>query len=271
VTHSRPTILRLLDERGLSPSRALGQNFVADPNTVRKIARLAEVGPGEVAIEIGPGLGSLTLALVETGAEVIAVEIDRHLIAPLEEVLQGTGARVVNGDALAVDFGQILGGRNGVLVANLPYNVSVPLVMRILEEVPAVTSMVIMVQREVGERLVAPAGAEAYGAVSAKVAYFAHGGVVGRVPAAVFVPRPKVESVLVRLVRHTPPASCVDVEPSKLFGLIKQAFSQRRKMLRSTLRGQIDEQGFLEAGVDGQRRAESLTLDEFASLARQLP
>ena len=270
MTHSRPTILRLLEERGLSPSRALGQNFVADPNTVRKIARLAEVGVGDIAIEIGPGLGSLTLALVETGAEVIAVEIDRHLISPLESVLEGTGARVIHGDALTVDFAQILGGRSAALVANLPYNVSVPVVMRLLEEVPEITSMVIMVQREVGERLVAKAGTEAYGAVSAKVAYFAEGGVVGRVPAAVFVPRPKVESVLVRLVRHAPPASCEGVDPAKLFGLIKQAFSQRRKMLRSTLRGQIDEQGFAAAQIDGQRRAESLNLDEFASLARQL-
>jgi len=261
--------LRLLDERGLSPSRALGQNFVADPNTVRKIARLAQVGPGDVAIEIGPGLGSLTLALVETGAEVVAVEIDRHLIDPLEAVLEGTGARVIHADALSVDFAELLGDRSAALVANLPYNVSVPVVMRILEEFPQITSMVIMVQREVGERLVAPAGSEAYGAVSVKVAYFAHGSVVGRVPASVFVPKPNVESVLVRLVRHEPPLSCVGVQPTVLFGLIKQAFSQRRKMLRSTLRGQLNEQGFLDANIDGQRRAESLTLDEFASLARQ--
>ncbi len=270
MTHSRPTILRLLDERGLSPSRALGQNFVADPNTVRKIARLAEIGPGDLAIEIGPGLGSLTLALAETGADVVAVEIDRHLIAPLEEVLEGTSARVVHGDALTVNFTEILGGRQAALVANLPYNVSVPVVMRILEEVPEISSLVIMVQREVGERLVAKASSEAYGAVSAKVAYFAHGAVVGRVPAAVFVPKPKVESVLVRLVRHDPPPSCEGLNSAKLFGLIKQGFSQRRKMLRSTLRGQLSEQDFAAASIDGQRRAESLTLDEFASLARQL-
>jgi 16S rRNA (adenine1518-N6/adenine1519-N6)-dimethyltransferase len=248
----------------------LGQNFVADPNTVRKIARLAKVGAGDLVIEIGPGLGSLTLALVETGAEVIAVEIDRHLIVPLEHVLEGTGARVVHGDALTVNFTEILDGRRAVLVANLPYNVSVPVVMRVLEAVPEISSMVIMVQREVGERLVANAGTESYGAVSAKVAYFAHGSVVGRVPASVFVPRPKVESVLVRLDRHEPPASCAGVSEAALFALIKQAFSQRRKMLRSTLRGQLDEAAFHSAAIDGQRRAESLTLDEFARLAAQL-
>ncbi len=271
MTHSRPTILRLLEERGLSPSRALGQNFVADPNTVRKIARLAEIGEGDLVIEIGPGLGSLTLALAETGARVIAIEIDRHLVGPLEEVLLDTTARVVHADAMTVDVADLLMGEEATLVANLPYNVSVPLVMRILEEVPQISSMVIMVQREVGERLVAPPRAEAYGAVSAKVAYFAHGSVVGKVPAAVFVPKPNVESVLIRLVRHTPPASCEGVEPEVLFDLIRRAFAQRRKMLRSTLKQLLGPEDFLAAGVEGSRRAEELSLDEFAALARCLP
>jgi 16S rRNA (adenine1518-N6/adenine1519-N6)-dimethyltransferase len=269
VTHSRPGILELLDRHGLSPSRALGQNFVADPNTVRRIVRFAEVTSDTTVIEIGPGLGSLTLALAETGATVVAVEIDRHLIPVLTDVLAGTAATVVHADALEVDFRSLIGAGPATLVANLPYNVSVPLVMRILEEFPEITSLLVMVQREVGERLVAPPRSEAYGAVSVKVAYFAHGSVVARVPASVFVPRPNVESVLVRLIRHEVPAAAQGVAPSRLFDLIKQAFGQRRKMLRSTLKGLLDDAAFDRAGVAGTRRAEELGLDEFAALARE--
>jgi len=269
VTHSRPQILELLDRHGLSPSRALGQNFVADPNTVRRIVRLAEVTSDSTVIEIGPGLASLTLALVETGATVYAVEIDRHLIPVLTDVLAGTGATVVHADALHVDFRSLIGTGPATLVANLPYNVSVPLVMRILEDFPEITSLLVMVQREVGERLVAPPRSEAYGAVSVKVAYFAHGSVVARVPASVFVPRPNVESVLVRLVRHEVPTAAEGVDPSRLFDLIKQAFGQRRKMLRSTLKGLLDDAAFDRASVAGTRRAEELGLDEFAALTRE--
>ncbi len=269
MTHSRPGILELLDRHGLSPSRALGQNFVADPNTVRRIVRFAEVTSDTTVIEIGPGLGSLTLALAETGATVVAVEIDRHLIPVLTDVLAGTAATVVHADALEVDFRSLIGAGPATLVANLPYNVSVPLVMRILEEFPEITSLLVMVQREVGERLVAPPRSEAYGAVSVKVAYFAHGSVVARVPASVFVPRPNVESVLVRLIRHEVPAAAQGVAPSRLFDLIKQAFGQRRKMLRSTLKGLLDDAAFDRAGVAGTRRAEELGLDEFAALARE--
>ena len=269
MTHSRPGILELLDRHGLSPSRALGQNFVADPNTVRRIVRFAEVTSDTTVIEIGPGLGSLTLALAETGATVVAVEIDRHLIPVLTDVLAGTAATVVHADALEVDFRSLIGAGPATLVANLPYNVSVPLVMRILEEFPEITSLLVMVQREVGERLVAPPRSEAYGAVSVKVAYFAHGSVVARVPASVFVPRPNVESVLVRLIRHEVPAAAQGVAPSRLFDLIKQAFGQRRKMLRSTLKGLLDDAAFDRAGVAGTRRAEELGLEEFAALARE--
>ena len=269
MTHSRPGILELLDRHGLSPSRALGQNFVADPNTVRRIVRFAEVTSDTTVIEIGPGLGSLTLALAETGATVVAVEIDRHLIPVLTDVLAGTAATVVHADALEVDFRSLIGAGPATLVANLPYNVSVPLVMRILEEFPEITSLLVMVQREVGERLVAPPRSEAYGAVSVKVAYFAHGSVVARVPASVFVPKPNVESVLVRLIRHEVPAAAQGVAPSRLFDLIKQAFGQRRKMLRSTLKGLLNDAAFDRAGVAGTRRAEELGLDEFAALARE--
>src|SRR5205085_10488250 len=184
MTLSRPQIRRLLDENGLRPSRARGQNFVADPNTVRRIARLADVGPGDRVIEIGAGLGSLTLALAETGAAVTAVEVDRGLVPLLRSLVEPAGVTVIEADAMRLDWSALLGDGPWVLVANLPYNVATPLVADLLDGVPAITRMLVMVQREVGERLAATAGADAYGAVSVKVAYWATAAVVGRVPAS---------------------------------------------------------------------------------------
>src|SRR4051794_40529705 len=192
--------MALLAEHGISPSRALGQNFVVDPNTVRRIARLAGVGPGDHVVEIGPGLGSLTLALAETGASVTAVEIDAHLVPVLEEVLADADVRLVHADAFTVDWHSLLAGAPAwTLVANLPYNVATPLVLDLLHAVPAIGSMLVMVQREVGERLAAGVGDKAYGIPSVKVAYWATAQLAGKVPALVFVPQPKVESVLVRI------------------------------------------------------------------------
>jgi 16S rRNA (adenine1518-N6/adenine1519-N6)-dimethyltransferase len=215
VTLSGADIAQLLSAHGLRPSRALGQNFVTDPNTVRRIARLAGAGPETPVLEIGAGLGSLTLALAETGAEVVAVEADRHLVPVLRTVVEGTGVEVVEGDALELDLAGLLAARHPgpwSLVANLPYNVATPLVLRTLTEVPAVAHLLVMVQREVGERMAAAAGEDPYGAVSVRVAYFARAEVVGRVPASVFLPRPRVESVLVRLERRPEPA--VDPDPA---------------------------------------------------------
>ncbi len=173
----------------LNPSRALGQNFVGDANTVRRIARLAEVGAGDRVVEIGPGLGSLTLALLETGAAVTAVEMDRFLIPVLRQMVEPKGATVVHADALEVDWPALLGNEPGwVLVANLPYNVATPLVLKVLDEAPMVQRLLVMVQREVGERLAATPGSKAYGAVSVKVAWSATASVVGKVPPTVFVP-----------------------------------------------------------------------------------
>ncbi len=237
MTHSRPVVRELLASRGLAPRRDLGQNFVADPNTVRRIAHLAGVGAGDRVVEIGAGLGSLTLALAETGATVTAVEVDRGLAAALREVVAGVeGITVVEADAMTLDWPALLGapgpdGGDWVLVANLPYNVATPLVADLLDDVPAIGRMLVMVQREVGERLVAAPGSKAYGAISVKVAYWATARLVGFVPAAVFMPRPKVESALVEIIRHEPP----DVAPDELFALVRTAFGQRRKMLRRSL------------------------------------
>lgn len=264
----------LLDEYGLSPSRALGQNFVADPNTVRRIARLAEVGPGDQVVEIGPGLGSLTLALAETGAQVTAVELDRHLLAPLRRVVEPHGVRVVEGDAMRLDWDELLAtvgvpGRPWSLVANLPYNVATPLVLDLLAGVPAIERMLVMVQREVAERLAARPGDKAYGIPSVKVAYRADAEVVGRVPPTVFVPPPRVESALVRLRRL--PAPRVDVAADRLFPLVEAGFGQRRKMLRRSLAGLVDAAEFERAAVRPDARAEELDLDAWARLARVTP
>jgi 16S rRNA (adenine1518-N6/adenine1519-N6)-dimethyltransferase len=284
----RSDIVRLLSENGLHPSRALGQNFVCDPNTVERIARLAGVGPGDRVVEIGAGLGSLTLALAATGASVTAIEVDHGLVPVLRTVVEPAGVRVVEGDALRLDWDEVLrkGGDDGhpvapssregssdttgwTLVANLPYNVATPLVAELLERVPAISTMLVMVQREVGERLVAKAGDSAYGAVSVKVAYFADAAVVGRVSPEVFVPRPNVESALVRIVRRERPAVDPDAVPyDELFKLVRAGFAVRRKMLRRALAGLVQPDAFVEAGIDPSARAEMLDVAAWGTLAR---
>jgi 16S rRNA (adenine1518-N6/adenine1519-N6)-dimethyltransferase len=272
VTHSGADIAHLLSVHGLRPSRALGQNFVADPNTVRRIARLAGTGPGDHVLEIGAGLGSLTLALAETGADVLALELDRHLLAALRSVVEPAGVEVVEGDAMTLDLAGLLRQRAPApwaLVANLPYNLATPLVMRVLTEVPAVVRLLVMVQREVGERLAAGVGDPAYGSVSVRVSYFAQAAVVGRVPASVFVPRPRVESVLVRLERRpAPPVDPTLVSYDRLAAVIRAGFGQRRKMLRRSLAGVVTPEAFERAGVRPDARAEELDVQAWGRLAR---
>jgi 16S rRNA (adenine1518-N6/adenine1519-N6)-dimethyltransferase len=271
VTLSGADIAQLLSAHGLKPSRALGQNFVADPNTVRRIARLSGAGPGTDVLEIGAGLGSLTLALAETGARVVAVEKDRHLLPVLRSVVEDAGVEVVEGDALELDLAALLGERSPghwSLVANLPYNVATPLVLRTLVEVPAVENLLVMVQREVGERMAAEPGDGAYGSVSVRIAYFARAEVVGRVPASVFIPRPRVESVLVRLERRGAPA----VDPAlvgydRLAAVVRAGFAQRRKMLRRSLAGVVEPEAFARAGVRPDARAEELDVTAWGRLA----
>lgn len=269
MTHTRADILDLLEAHGLSPSRALGQNFVADPNTVRRIARLAGVGPGDDAIEIGAGLGSLTLALAERGARVTAVELDRHLLPVLRAVAEPRGVEVIEGDAMALDWSALLAGRRVRLVANLPYNIATPLVADLLDEVPQIESMLVMVQREVGERLAADVGDEAYGAVSVKVRYWARSAVVGLVPPTVFVPRPKVDSALVRIERHAggPLVDPAIVGPDQLFALVRTGFGQRRKMLRRSLAGIVEPAVFERAAVRPESRPEELDVAAWGRLA----
>jgi len=265
------SVRALLAEHGIRPSRRRGQHFVADPNTARRIVRLAGVGAGDRVLEIGAGLGSLTLALLERRCSVLALELDRKLVSVLEREVAAEGdVQIVAGDALTADFAALLGGGTWRCVSNLPYSVATPVVIRLLEDAPSVTGGLVMVQREVAERLVAAPGTPAYGAPSVRVAYYADARIVGMVPRAVFVPVPDVDSALVELVRRDVPP--VDV-PSRerLFQLVRAGFAHRRKMLRRTLRpafGERTERVLTDAGIDPRARAESLGLTEWAALAR---
>ncbi len=271
MTLSRRDINELLSEHGLAPRREFGQNFVADPNTVRRIARLATVTASDHVVEIGAGLGSLTVALAETGATITAIEIDHGIVPVLRSVIGDLdNVTVVEGDALELSWSDLLAGcTSWVLVANLPYNVGTPLVMDLLDTVPDIARMVVMVQREVAERMVAKARTSAYGAISVKVAYWATARILGFVPATVFVPQPKVESALVEITRRASPA--VDgVDPLALFTLVKAGFAHRRKMLRGSLAGMVTIEQFDKAGIAPTARAEELDVHAWGRLAHVL-
>lgn len=268
MTLTRTEVVDLLERHGLAPSRALGQNFVVDPNTVRRIARLAGVGPGDRVVEIGPGVGSLTLALVETGAYVTAIELDRGLIRVLAETLAGTEVELIEHDARTFDWQRLTAdGVARTVVANLPYNIATPLVCDLLDDVPGITRMLVMVQSEAADRLVAGPGSAAYGIPSVKVAYWATARRVGSVGPDVFLPRPRVDSALVEIVRRPGGRPAVDADATVLFDLVRRAFGQRRKMLRRSLAGVVDPDGFAAAGVDPTARPETLALSDWAALA----
>ncbi len=263
-------VRRLMGEHGLRPSKALGQHFVADPNTVRRIVRLAGLDASSHVVEIGAGLGSLTLALACTGAQVVAVELDRHLVAVLRSVVDAClNVRVVEDDGLRLDWQRLLGSSGSwKLVANLPYNVATAIVLRALEQAPVVRSMLVMVQREVGERIAARPGDPAYGAVSVKVRYWARASVVGTVPPTVFVPRPSVESALVRIDRRDVPAVAPEIASyERLCTVVNAGFGQRRKMLRRSLASVVAPEAFEVAGVAPTARAEELDVEHWGLLA----
>lgn len=265
MTHTRRDLTELLERHDLGPSRALGQNFVVDPNTVRRIARLARVGPDTPVVEIGAGLGSLTLALAETGAPVTAVEMDRHLLPVLREVVAGLAVDVVAGDAMELDWPALLAPHpRWVLVANLPYNVATPLVLDLLAGAPSIERMLVMVQLEAGERLAAEPGSKVYGIPSVKVALRATARVVGKVGPDVFLPRPRVDSALVEIVRRTEPATAAD--PDRLVALVETGFGQRRKMLRRSLAALVSPEAFAAAGIDPEDRPERLSVQDWGRL-----
>jgi 16S rRNA (adenine1518-N6/adenine1519-N6)-dimethyltransferase len=263
-------IAALLD---LKPSKSLGQNFVIDANVCRKIVRVADVNSDDVALEIGPGLGSLTLALLEEASSVVAIEIDQRLATQLpitaaEHSDRSAELTVINSDALAI---RTLDVAPTVLVANLPYNVSVPVFLHLLEFFPTLRTGVVMVQAEVADRLAGKPNSKEYGIPSVKAAWWADVTGAGSVSRSIFWPAPNVDSKLVSFTRHAPLGD--EVLRKKVFTIIDLAFAQRRKMLRSTLSSLYGSSAAAEAhlesvGVDGTLRGEALTIEDFCKIAR---
>ena len=277
-----PAELRgLADRLGVRPAKRLGQNFVHDPNTVRRIVAAAELAPDDVVLEVGPGLGSLTLALLGAVDRVLAVEVDPLLAGALPVTVadhareHADALRVLTADALRVRHAEIVEATGGLeptaLVANLPYNVSVPVLLHLLAELPHLRRGLVMVQAEVADRLAAPPGSRCYGVPSVKAAWFAEVRRAGSVPRAVFWPVPNVDSGLVALTSRPPPST---VPRHQVFALVDAAFAQRRKTLRAALAGWAGSAATAErvlraAGVDPSARGEQLTVNEFANIARE--
>ncbi|BDR53875.1 ribosomal RNA small subunit methyltransferase A [Bombiscardovia nodaiensis] len=273
-------IRRLADQAGVSPTKKLGQNFVIDPGTVRHIVRLAALLPQAQVLEVGPGLGSLTLGLLEAGAQVTAVEIDPRLAALLPSTVAAYMPQsvqrfsIVQQDALTVSpqtNPQLAQAPSLTLVSNLPYNVATPILLNLLERFNNLQSALVMVQKEVADRLVAEPGSKIYGIPSAKLAWYGSAKRVGRVGRNVFWPAPNVDSALVSFQR-APQDAAGNLHGSaaardRTFQLIDAAFAQRRKTLRSALSDLVEPPAFAAAGIDPQRRGETLSIAEFARLA----
>ncbi|CCH78086.1 Ribosomal RNA small subunit methyltransferase A [Nostocoides japonicum T1-X7] len=264
----------IADRLGIRPTKAWGQNFVVDANTVRRIVRVAGVGPADSVVEVGPGLGSLTLALLPAAGHVTAVEVDPVLAGELPHtVVERAPAladrlTVVHADAL--HLATLPGPPPTALVANLPYNVSVPVVLSFLERFPSLERVLVMVQLEVAERLAARPGSRTYGVPSVKAAWYADVRLAGTVPRGVFWPVPNVDSGLVSLVRREPPPTTASRE--EVFACIDAAFAQRRKTLRAALAGWAGsparaEEVLRAAGVDPRTRGERLDVAAFAAIA----
>jgi 16S rRNA (adenine1518-N6/adenine1519-N6)-dimethyltransferase len=269
-------IRELAEAIGLKPAKALGQNFVIDSNVCKKIVRIAGVTSTDIALEIGPGLGSLTLALLEEAASVIAVEIDPRLAQqlPLTAAIHSERAdqlTVINQDALGIST---LISDPTVLVANLPYNVSVPVLLHLLEKVPTLRSGVVMVQAEVADRLAASPGSKDYGIPSVKSAWWAQVKGAGSVSRSIFWPAPNVDSKLVSFTRRATPGD--EAMRKKVFTIIDAAFAQRRKMLRSALSSlygssALAEEILIQAGIDPTLRGEALEISGFCAIALASP
>lgn len=266
MTLGAAAVADLLRRHEVRPRRSLGQHFVIDPNTVMRIVRLAGVTPGERIVEIGAGCGALTVALADAGAAVLAVEIDGRLVGALAEVCADRTVEVLQADATEVDSWapRLEGGDGWKLVANLPYNVATSLLLDTLDGLPQITGMLVMVQEEVAERLVARPGQGAYGLPSLKVACRARAEILGRVPPTVFWPRPRVSSALLAIDRLPEPAAD---NIDDLYRLARRAFGQRRKMLRASLRGAVAPAAFAASGVDPAARPGELAVEDWSRLA----
>ena len=270
---TRTEVKNLLLKYEIHPKKSLGQNFVVEPNTIRQIIKLADLGPEDFVLEVGSGLGSLTLALLESCEHVTAIEIDDVLVNILKETTgnqTGNKLRIIHADVMELDLQQMLEEKNSQwnLVANLPYNIAVPMICDFLENVSAISKMTVMVQREVAERMVAKVGEKAYGLPSVKIEYFAEAKIIADIPPTVFMPKPRVESSIVQIARHGNPMVSENYEV--LFSLIKSAFRHRRKMLRSSLKGILSTDDFDLTGIDPTNRAENITLKEWELFTKQI-
>lgn len=286
-TTSPSAIRNIMQSHGISCRKSLGQNFLIDNNIINKIIAAAKLNDTDLAVEIGPGLGALTIQIARGAGKVIAIEVDRGLVTALSEVLEGAqNVEIVQGDALKIDFDQLIGemtggeygnsGKKYKLMANLPYYITSPIIMHLLLGRFNISMMVIMIQAEVAERLAASPGSKAYGALSLAVQYFTEPDILFRVPRTVFYPKPGVDSAVVRLSVRAEPAVAV-CDETAFFKTIRAAFGKRRKTLLNALTGStlgIDRETCLRAlknsGVDPGRRGETLSLAEFAVLTESI-
>ena len=277
----QPTIAKrdvtkhILKSFNIQMSKKLGQNFLIDENIVDGIVRAANISPGETVLEIGPGIGTLTQGLAEAGAKVVAVELDSRLIEVLAKTLAGyDNVRIVHGDILKVNIAEEVAAPRFKVVANLPYYITTPIIMGLLEQRLPVDTLVTMIQKEVAERMVASPGGKEYGALSVAVQYFTEPQIMFAVPPPSFIPAPAVDSAVIRCVVRDQPAVAVGDE-RLFFRVVKAAFSQRRKTLNNALKtmgiaSERIQQALAEAQIDGGRRGETLSLGEFAAIANAL-
>lgn len=263
----------LAEELGVVPTKKLGQNFVTDPNTIRRIVAAAKLKASDVVVEIGPGLGSLTLGLLEEAKTVIAVEIDQKMAQAIEKTVskraKGKDFRLVTADAMKVTE---LPLAPHALVANLPYNISVPVLLHFLETFPSIQSGLVLVQAEVAHRLAAAPGSKVYGVPSAKLAWYADSNLAGNVGRSIFWPIPNVDSALVYFMKRSTPLGDEALR-LKTFAVIDEAFSQRRKTLRQALANwagspALAEQHLVAAGIDPSKRGEALNINDFVAIAK---
>ncbi len=275
------TLKELMAAHGIRPQHKLGQNFLTDSRVLDQIVAAAEVGPDDLVLEIGPGLGVLTQRLARSAGRVVAIELDRKLVEILGKTIQKEqpNVEVIHGDAVQINLHSLLAerlapGRRASVAANLPYYVTTPLVMRLLEEQLPLQNIVVMVQREVADRMVSPPGSKEYGALSVAVQYYTEPRIVTNVSRGAFLPPPEVDSAVVAMrMREMPPVEA----PHKLFfRVVKAAFGQRRKTLSNALMAglQMDkslvQEILTKAHIDGNRRGETLSLEEFAAVARMI-
>lgn len=275
---SASNLKKIMAVHGIRPQHRLGQNFLTDARVLDAIVAGAGIGPDDLVLEIGPGLGTLTQRLAKAAGRVVCIELDRNLVETLRETVQAEhpNVEVIHGDAARVDLHKLLSerikpGQRAKVAANLPYYITTPLVMRLVEEDLPLDQIVVMVQKEVADRMTSPPGSKEYGALSVAVQYYTEPRIVTRVSRGAFLPPPDVDSSVVGMrVRESAP---VDAPRAGFFRVVKAAFAQRRKTLSNALTGlgldkSVVQDALQAAGIESSRRGETLSLEEFASLAR---